>query len=190
MVPLPVGGSRVPVRISDHEVPATLAHRAAHEWVSKMLDRAVELVWLEDPTVRPVEPGYGRPDDRVSFADAYPLLLTTEASLEALNAAMPEALPMTRFRPNLVVAGATPWAEDGWVGGRLRVGEVEFRAPKPCARCVVTTIDQETAVRGREPLRTLGKLRRAEAGLLFGLNLIPDRPGTIAVGDEVTVLPA
>jgi uncharacterized protein YcbX len=117
------------------------------------------------------------------------LLLTTTASLGALNDWLVEdgedRVPMTRFRPNLVVEGAAPWAEDGWVGRRLRIGEVTFRAAKPCDRCLVTTIDQDTAEVGREPLRILGRYRRFPDGLMFGLNLIPDGVGVLRVGDSV-----
>src|SRR5690606_24730512 len=123
---------------------------------------------------------YGEPGDRVSFADAYPVLLANAASLEALNGWLAEegspegALPMARFRPNIVISGAAPGAEAGWLGRRRRIGGVTFRAVKPCDRCVVTTTDQETGERGHEPLRTLGKRRNIDQKLLFGTNLIPD----------------
>jgi uncharacterized protein YcbX len=95
---------------------------------------------------------------------------------------------MMRFRPNVVVDGAPAWAEDDWLGGRLRIGGTIFRAAKSCARCVVTTIDQETGEKGRQPLRALGQHRRDGDALLFGINLIPDigagQPGVIRVGDE------
>jgi uncharacterized protein YcbX len=97
---------------------------------------------------------------------------------------------MTRFRPNLVVDGARAWAEDDWLGGRLRVGPVVFRVVKPCARCVITTVDQETGEKGRQPLRVLGRHRRHGSGLLFATNLIPDTLGPIHLGDEVEVLTA
>jgi uncharacterized protein YcbX len=160
--------------------------------LSAYLDRPVELVWLDDPTRRRVNPDYGRPGDVVSFADGYPLLLANTASLAMLNDWLAEAgssegpLPMTRFRPNLVIEGAAAWAEDDWIGGRLRVGSLEFRVPKPCDRCVVTTTDQETGLRGKEPLRTLGRHRNFDQGLMFAVNLIPDSVGTIAVGDSVS----
>ena len=97
---------------------------------------------------------------------------------------------MTRFRPNVVIAGAEPWAEDGWVGLRLRLGDVTFRAAKTCARCLVTTIDQETGERGRQPLQALGRHRRFDDGLLFAINLIPEvGPGataTVRVGDAMS----
>jgi uncharacterized protein YcbX len=166
----------------------------ADAWLSALLDRKVGLYHLDDPTRRPVNPSYGRPDDRVSLADGYPLLLANSASLAALNDWLAVQspgewpLPMTRFRPNVVVDGAAAWAEDRWVGGRLRIGDVTFRAPKPCDRCVVTTTDQETGRRGREPLRTLARHRNVDQKLLFGLNLIPDGTGDIAIGDEVEFL--
>ncbi|WP_143587886.1 MOSC domain-containing protein, partial [Streptomyces alboverticillatus] len=95
-------------------------------------------------------------------------------------------LPMDRFRPNLVVGNTAPRAEDGW--RRVRVGEVTFRAVKPCGRCVVTTVDQRTAERGKEPLRTLARHHRVDGSLVFGRNLIPEHTGVVRVGDSVEVL--
>jgi len=159
-----------------------------------VLDRKVRLVWLDDPTRRVVTQAYGEPGDRVSFADAFPLLLANTASLDALNGWLLESgsvegpLPMARFRPNVVISGAPPWVEDDWTGRRIRVGEVTFRVVKPCGRCVVTTTDQETGERGHEPLRALARHRRVGQELRFATSLIPDGPGTIAVGDPVEVL--
>ena len=152
---------------------------AATAFISDFLGPPARLAWLAAPGVRPIQT-HARPGDRVSFADGYPLLLTTTASLDAVNDWLLEAgdepVPMTRFRPNVVVTGARPWAEDDWLGGRLRLGDVTFRAAKSCSRCVVTTIDQETGETGRQPLRALGRHRRYDDGLLFGINLIPDVP--------------
>lgn len=168
----------------------------AAEWLSALVGRPVRLMWLDDPTRRPVNPEYGTPEDRVTLADGYPLLLASTASLDRLNdwiaegavergEELPEPLPMRRFRPNVVVSGAEePFVEDGWK--RVRIGEVSFRMTKPCARCVLTTIDPDTLQKGKEPLRTLGKHRRIDKQLLFAINLIPDGPGTIRVGDPVT----
>ncbi|NJC73709.1 MOSC domain-containing protein [Planosporangium thailandense] len=190
-VPAPAGGDLMAVRVWRSTVDATPAGSAADDWLSTLLDRKVRLVYLDDPTRRSPDQKYARPGDRVSFADGYPLLLANSASLDAVNDWLVEAgeepVPMTRFRPNVVVGGAPAWAEDEWLGRRIRVGEVAFRVAKPCGRCVMTTIDQETAERGRQPLRVLGRRRRFAAGLLFGVNLIPDRTGTIAVGDPVEV---
>jgi uncharacterized protein YcbX len=174
--------------------PASLVGADVDDWLTEALDRKVRLVWLDDPTRRAVNPVYGRPEDRVSFADGYPVLLANAASLADLNDRIAESgslegpLPMTRFRPNVVISGAPAWVEDAWTGGRVRIGAVTFRVPKPCDRCVVTTTDQETGERGREPLRTLARFRNVDQGLLFATNLIPDNLGEIAVGDEVVPL--
>jgi uncharacterized protein YcbX len=193
VVAQPVDGEPVEVTVWRTTVTATLV-READEWLSRVLDRKVSLIWLDDPTRRPVDPRYARPTDRVNFADGYPLLATATASLDAFNGWLLESgspegpLPMTRFRPNVVVSGSDPWDEDRWLGRRIRIGAVEFRAPKMCSRCVVTTTDQETAERGDEPLRTLARYRNINQGLMFGMNLIPDGTGRIAVGDPVVLL--
>ena len=128
----------------------------------------------------------------VSFADGYPLLITNTASLDELGRWLAEdgdePVPMTRFRPNVVVSGAEPWAEDHW--RYIRIGAVPFRVAKPCGRCVVTTTDQVTGERGSQPLKMLGQRRRFGQSLVFGQNLIPDRRGVIRVGDPVKILDA
>jgi len=194
----PTAGPTIDARVFSHKapVPAELAGDAADEWFSTALDRKVRLVWLGDPTRRAVNPDHSASGDRVNFADGYPLLVTNAASLEALNGWLRQdgdtegPLPMTRFRPNVVVAGGEPWAEDAWLGRRIRIGTVVFRAVKPSARCVVTTTDQETGQKGRQPLRVLAKHRNVNQDLIFGMNLIPDHAGPIAVGDPVELLPA
>ncbi|WP_433390624.1 MOSC domain-containing protein [Micromonospora sp. KLBMP9576] len=190
-VPEPTGGEPIEVRTFRSRklpVPALPAGPAADAWVSGFLGRAARLVWLARPA-RHIAAGDREHDtgDRVSFADAYPLLLASVASLDALNGWLAEAgeapVPMARFRPNVVVEGAPSWAEDGWVGRPLRIGGVRFRAAGPCDRCVVTTTDQETGVRAKEPLRTLGRYRNVRQKLLFGLHLVPEETGRITVGD-------
>ncbi|MDR6975242.1 uncharacterized protein YcbX [Streptomyces sp. 3330] len=191
-VPEPVG--TVSMEIFRDKVEGVLADDAAHAWCSAYLGADVRLVHMDDPaTRRPVDPGHARPGETVAFADGYPLLATTTASLDALNSLIAQGdhaeegpLPMNRFRPNLVLTGADAWAEDGW--SRLAVGEVEFRVAKPCGRCVVTTTDQDTATRGKEPLHTLGRHRRLDGKLIFGQNLVPLGRGTIRVGDAVRVI--
>jgi uncharacterized protein YcbX len=182
----PADGPKETLRVFSSQPPLTARLApAATAFISDFVGHPARLAWLADPTVRPIETHAG-PGDRVSFADGYPLLLANAASLNAVNDWLLEAgdepVPMTRFRPNVVVTGARPWAEDDWLGGRLRLGDVTFRAAKSCSRCVVTTVDQETGEVGRQPLRTLGRHRRHDDGLLFGINLIPDiAPGETAV---------
>lgn len=193
-VAVPRRSATVPVHIWGDKVEAVPAGDAAAAWFGVYLGMEVILVHLDDPAHRrPIDPEYARPGETVSFADGFPLLVTTEASLAALNGLiaagdLPEEgpLPMDRFRPNAVLSGTEAWAEDAWV--RIRIGEVEFRVVKPCGRCVVTTTDQGTAARGREPLRTLARHRRFGGRLVFGQNLVPVRPGTLRVGDALTVM--
>jgi uncharacterized protein len=171
-------------------VPARPAGAAADAWLSDLAGFPVRLVWLHDPTA--ARAGRSAVSDTVSFADAYPLLVANTASLDAVNDWLLEAgeepVEITRFRPNLVVSGAAPWAEDGWDGRRLRVGGTVLRGAAACDRCVVTTIDPETGEKGRQPLRVLGRYRNIDQGLMFGLLLRVEVPGPVTVGDEVVPL--
>ncbi|KMS70874.1 molybdenum cofactor biosysynthesis protein [Streptomyces viridochromogenes] len=194
-VPVPTGSGTVPMQLFRDKVEAVLAgDDAAHAWCSAFLGIDARLVYMDDPgTRRPVDPEYALPGETVSFADGYPLLVTTTASLDALNSLIARGdhadegpLPMNRFRPNVVVSGTSAWAEDDW--SRIAIGEVTFRVPKKCGRCVVTTTDQATTERGREPLHTLGRHRRLDGKLVFGQNMVPLSRGTIRVGDPVTIL--
>ncbi|WP_030594524.1 MOSC domain-containing protein [Streptomyces anulatus] len=182
------------VELHRDTVVVAAAPEDAHDWLSAVLGTEVRLVHLDDPSHRrPVDPLFSRPGDTVTLADGYPLLMTTTSSLDALNALVaagdrPEEgpLPMDRFRPNVVIGGTEAWAEDGW--RRISIGEVAFAVAKPCGRCVITTTDQHTAERGREPLLTLARHRRFGKQLVFGQNLIPEGTGVIRVGDPVRIL--
>ncbi|MEW1751920.1 MOSC domain-containing protein [Streptomyces angustmyceticus] len=193
-VEVPASGETVPVRIWNDEVEAVPADPVAAEWFGGYLGVECRLVHLDAPEKRrPVDPDHCTPGDTVSFADGFPLLLTTTSSLDALNSLIAQGdhadegpLPMNRFRPNVVVDGTAPWAEDEW--RRIRIGEVEFEVAKPSSRCVVTTTDQLTAERGKEPLRTLARHRRFGDRLVFGQNLIPRGVGTIRIGDPFEIL--
>ncbi len=185
-IPVPDSAHHALVEIWQSKLDVALADSAAHAWFSDLLGVSVRLVYLADPTQREPNPARSAPGDRVSLADSYPLLLTTEDSLAALNALMGVPLPMTRFRPNVVVSGAAPWAEDGW--RRVRIGAVDFRVVKGCDRCVLTTIDLDTAAKGQEPIATLARHRSWDGKVWFGVNLIPDRRGVIRPGDPVEIL--
>ncbi|MCO6511629.1 MAG: MOSC domain-containing protein [Aridibacter famidurans] len=172
----------------------------AAEWISEFLGAPCRLVRMPESGTRSLDPNYGI--GKVSFADGFPVLLASESSLEELNSRLTEGIPMNRFRPNFVVRGSRPFEEDSW--NRIRIGKCEFRVVKPCARCVVTTIDQASGTKtGKEPLRTLAMFRKASEvipatyaafglnpnDVLFGQNLIPEAEGSsVAVGDPVEVL--
>jgi MOSC domain-containing protein len=195
-VAAPDGTELVPVSVWGTPVLAAPAGVEADAWFSKVTNRPARLVYLDDPTRRPTNPARTEPGDRVSLADGYPLLLCSEESLAALNdhiSAGPRPnegpLPMMRFRPNVVVRGAPAWAEDGW--RRIRIGAVEFRMVKGCDRCVMTTLDPQTAAKGMEPITSLARHRRWDGKTWFGVNLVPDTQGReLRVGDEVEVLSA
>ena len=160
----------------------------AAAWLSDFLGRPCRLVRMAPDFVRPVDPTYAVPGDQVGFADGFPCLLIAEESLADLNARLDAPLPMARFRPNIVIAGGAAFGEDRV--GRLRIGAVEFAAPKSCARCAITTVDQATGETGKEPLRTFATFRKVGRGVLFGQNLIHAGVGTIRVGDRVEALAA
>ena len=160
----------------------------ANRWFSEFLDVGCKLVYLPDGSLRMVDPTYGGPKDQVGLADAFPFLLISEASLSALNSRLEHPVPTDRFRPNLVVRGCEPFAEDNW--RLVRIGQITFRVVKPCARCAITTVDQRTAEPGKEPLRTLAQFRKVGTKILFGQNLIHDTRGTLRTGDPVDVIQA
>jgi uncharacterized protein YcbX len=197
-VHVPRGDELVPVNVWGTDLAAAPASTESGEWFSEVTGVPVRLVYLDDPSRRRPNPAYSRDGDRVSFADGYPVLLTSEGSLATLNeliAAGPRAdegpMQMRRFRPGVVVTGTPAWAEDTW--RRLRIGDVKFRAVKGCDRCVMTTVDPCTAAKGKEPLATLARHRRWDGKTWFGINLIPDspRPGdAIRTGDPVEILEA
>jgi hypothetical protein len=171
------------VQVWDDVTDAVDAGDVAAEFVSRHLDAAARLLFMPDSTLRQVSLDYARPGDRVSFADGFPLLLIGQASLDELNRRLPDPVAMVRFRPNIVVSGATPHAEDGW--RRLRVGDVDLDVVKPCARCAVPNVDPETAVAGREPTRTLAGYRRWDGKIWFGQNVLHRSAGVLRVGDPV-----
>jgi uncharacterized protein YcbX len=219
----PDRGSYQNVIVWQSEVNGLVYNGQVSEWFSDALGRKCQLVLMPESSERHVNQHFDSGDDIVSFADGYPLLLANEASLEELNeriaanaelpprpAATPpkqggelfEPIPMNRFRPNVVVSEAEPFAEDTWK--KIKIGETIFRVPKPCARCVIPTIDQDRGeFDGKEPSKTLATFRRTRQvypdtfeaygfqgnEVLFATNLIPENPGEVLrLGDTVEVL--
>ena len=181
-------GYPIPVNIwSSSGVQAIDQGEEAAQWFSDWLAADVRLVHIADGTIRKVSAEYAiRADDNTGFADGYPILLTSEEGLQDLNSRLKMPVPMNRFRPNLVVKGCEPFAEDIW--NRIRVGDVELAVVKPCARCVVTTTDKTTLETSKEPLKTLGNYRKHKLGAIFGQNVIPLNEGSLRLGMNVQVL--
>ncbi len=181
----PAGRERV--RVWDADVTAASAGEEAERWISEFLGQPGRIVRYAQETDRPVDPRYARrATDRVAFVDGYPCLLISQGSLDALNTRLAAPVPMNRFRPNVVVGGTGPHAEDGWRA--IRVGELVLDLVKPCGRCAVTTVDQASAVPGVEPLRTLSAYRKVGDKVLFGQNCIHRAPGRVGVGDRVEII--
>jgi uncharacterized protein YcbX len=141
---------------------------------------------MPDDARRRVQPLYARRGETVSFADGFPLLLISQASLDDLNARLDQPVPMNRFRPNLVVSGCEAFDEDRWQ--RIRIGTLEFDVAKPCSRCVMPSIDQATAQRDPQINRVLASYRRRDGQVYFGQNLLYPEYGSLAVGDTLEVL--
>ena len=180
-------GSQIDVRVWGDMNRGELVAEEANRWFTEFLRFPCRLVHKPDDDPRLVDSSFARSGDQVSFADGFAFLLISEASLEDLNRRLEDPLPMNRFRPNFVVRGCGPYAEDGW--SRLRIGVVPFRVAEPCPRCAITTVDQRTGARGKEPLRTLATYRKSQRGTVFGRNLIHDALGTVRVGDTVETTP-
>lgn len=183
-------GSRVTIRPTDAEQRATVrvwgdpvsarVHGDGSALLSEHLGRPVRLVFFGAEAER--HAGSSAPSAKVAFADAYPLLLIGQASLDALNERLEAPVPMSRFRPNVVVTGSEPHAEDDWT--RLRLGAIEARMVKRCDRCSMVTVD-DAGVRHQEPLKTLATYRRDDSKVLFGVNVVHEATGTLQVGDPV-----
>lgn len=187
-------GERVAVRVHGTELEGIPAGDAADAWVRAVTGRDdLRLIWCDDPARRELPHENTQPQDHTRFADSYPVTVGSERSLQQLNEWIavvaqergehPSFIPMKRFRPNIVVDGDEPFAEDDW--RHLQIGEVRLRVIEPVPRCVMTMIDPTSLDRGKEPIRTLARYRRPATETLFCVHLVPEQTGTISVGDEV-----
>lgn len=173
------------VVVWNDEVKASIVKNTA-EWFSEALELKCKLVYMHNNSNRFVDKDYAKNNEIVSFADGYPFLIIGEESLNHLNSKLDEKLPMNRFRPNFVFSGGGPHVEDKWKV--FTIGGNKFFGVKPCARCVVTTIDQKTGTKNIEPLKTLSTYRLSDNKIKFGQNLLHEGAGIVNVGDEITVL--
>lgn len=188
-IPFQPTGDPCTVTVWEDTCEARFVDPLVDEWFSDMLSTPCRLVYMPEDSQRKVDPHYAHGEEITSFADAFPLLLIGQASLDHLNSRLDQPLTMERFRPNMVFTGGHPFQEDEMAS--FSIAGVTFYGVKPCARCVITTIDLVTAEKGREPLRTLGGFRRQGNKILFGQNLIFDRLTTaarISRGDTITLV--
>lgn len=188
----PRSAPRTPVTIWRDTVAAAAGPAEAAVWFTRYLGQPCRLAFMDDACRRPTALPAGLPSDLpeqlVSFADGYPCLIVATASLDLLNSKLKDPVPMNRFRANLVVTGCEPHQEDTWK--IFRIGGAVFRAVKPCSRCNVPTIDQDTGLSSatQEPLRTLASYRTQPGGVMFGMNLLVEKEGQIATGDSLEII--
>lgn len=183
-IPLqPLATETTMVTVWDDECPAQWVSTKADAWFSEQLDISCRLVYMPDSSRRQVDGRYAHNKEITSFSDGYPLLMIGQASLDDLNSRLSSPLPMNRFRPNIVFTGGLPFQEDDMK--QFSIGGIRFLGVKPCARCVMTTIDQQTAVKAKEPLKTLSTYRMKDNKIYFGQNLLYHGSGTIRVGDAI-----
>ena len=176
------------VTIWDDETSAIEVSNDASLWFTQILEIPTRLVYMPEESQRKTDPQYSLTGKEItSFSDGYPILIIGQSSLNDLNNRLANPVNINRFRPNFVFTDGEPFEEDNW--HEFAVGNIRFFGVKPCARCIMTTIDQETGEKkGKEPLLTLNKYRKAGNRILFGQNVLISQLGTVSVGDDVTVI--
>jgi len=184
ILPLPYDDEAINVQIWKDNVTALKYSNDANDWFTEAISFKCSLVYMPNSTNRKVDPKYAN-NKSVGFADGYPFLIIGEESLNDLNKRLAEPLPMSRFRTNFVFNGGIPFDEDYWK--TINIGNMVFHSTKPCPRCVITTIDQNTGVKGKEPLKTLAAFRQIDNNVMFGMNLVAEGTGNVYVGDEITI---
>jgi uncharacterized protein len=186
IVPLePDLSEKIEVQIWDDRCSAIKMSNELNQWFSDALEINCSLVYMPDDEKRIVEKKNITEDHLVSFADAYPYLIIGQASLDDLNTRLQIPVPMNRFRTNFVFTGGNPYEEDNWKD--FKIGDAIFSAVKPCARCVITTTDQQTGIRNDEPLKTLSTYRKIDNKVMFGMNVICKKVATISLNDHITL---
>lgn len=189
VVPFQPTGAPCTVTVWDDTCQGQFVSPEADQWFSDRLSLPCRLVYMPETTLRKVDPDYAHGEEITSFSDGFPLLMIGQSSLDDLNSRLSRPLVMERFRPNIVFTGGSPFLEDEMAA--FSIADIRFYAVKPCARCVITTIDLLTGEKGKEPLRTLSSYRRHNNKLYFGQNLLFDMTPevqNISVGDAITLL--
>ena len=186
MIPFEATGEEVQVLVWNDTCRAFRINVKLDEWFSRQLGLSCHLVYMPETTHRLVDRNYAKQNEITSFSDAYPFLIIGQSSLDDLNARLKTGLPMNRFRPNIVFTGGLPYEEDDLT--EFTISEIRFFGVKPCARCTVTTVNQDTAEKGMEPLTTLSQYRLKHNNVYFGQNLLHLGAGNIRIGDKIQVV--
>jgi hypothetical protein len=154
------------------------------DWFSFKLGKICKLVVFPEEHTRSVDLTYSVNNENVSLADGFPFLIIGQASMDDLNNRLSTPIKINRFRPNLVFTKGVPYEEDQWK--YFKIGNNRFVGVKPCARCVLTTVNQETGEKGTEPLTTLANYRKKDNKIYFGQNVLAIDFNQIYEGDEIT----
>ncbi|MDR3687946.1 MAG: MOSC domain-containing protein [Fimbriimonas sp.] len=182
-VPYKPTGERRSVQVWKSVCEGVQVSAELDEWFADLLNQQCSLVYMPDDSLRETSREFTQEGDIVGFADAFPILVLGESSMAGLNEKLEMPLPVNRFRPNIIVSGWEPHAEDGWA--RLQVSDVSLRFAKKCGRCSVTATDQDTGEVGVEPLKTLATYRKDGFNVMFGAYYVPEREGPISVGHSI-----
>ncbi|MBC7777170.1 MAG: MOSC domain-containing protein [Phycisphaerae bacterium] len=187
-IPLEINPLDLPklrVKVWSDQCPARVLSDEINQWFSHHLGQNLRLVFMPDTTRRRADGRYAPPGHHVSFADGFPYLIIGQASLDELNRRLLQPLPMNRFRPNFVFTGGQPFEEDSW--SQFSINDQPFQGLKPCARCIITTTDQDTATRAAEPLKTMATFRKFGNRILFGQNVVwlGKDESVVRVGDRI-----
>jgi len=174
------------VKIWSNECEAQFVSNSIDEWFSEMLSFKCRLVYMPDATKRLVNEKYSLNKEITSFSDSHPILIIGQSSLDELNSRLPEPLPINRFRPNIVFTGGEAFEED--LMEHFIINDINFYGVKLCARCMITTINQDNAIAAKEPLRTLATYRMKDNNIFFGQNLLHHGEGTVNVGDKIELM--
>lgn len=178
--------ANIRVKVWSTVMDAGIIGNTCDDFFSTFLHRKCQLVKMTDQSVRYANPFYAGEGIRMSMADGYPLMIIGQSSLSDLNSRLAEKVEMQRFRPNLVFKGGIPYEEDTWK--EFMIGDIKFKAVKPCSRCVITTIHPESGIKGIEPLTTLSHYRKKGNNVLFGMNLVALSEGEIRTGEKIKIL--
>ncbi len=185
LIPLEAeSGDEMEVIVWDDTCSSLLVSKDADKWFSEMLGLSCHLVYMPDSSLRLVDKGYAHNGEVTSFSDGFPTLIIGQASLDDLNQRLSMQIPIDRFRPNIVFKGGRPFEEDEMHS--FTINGIQFAGVKPCARCVITTINQSTGEKGKEPLQALSGYRQVNNKVLFGMNLLHEGEDIIHVGDVIT----
>ena len=174
-----------PVTVWKDKVNARIIQHDINQWISGILQRDLQLCFMDEDTHRQVDPDYAEQGVRASFADGFPILIVSEASIRFLSDKLGRELDIERFRPNIVLTGCDAFAEDQWK--KIRINGIEFDLVKPCARCAIPTLDLDTSEQQADVMQVMLKYRKQGKGVMVGQNAIHRGTGLLKVGQMVEV---